>query len=93
MNLQKEPSVKVDLSAIEHNLDALTGGLSKEVRRCLVVKANAYGHGAVRIAERLQEKTDFLAVACAAEAMQIREAGIRLPILILGYRCQEEYPR
>ena len=92
MRFTKRTSVKVDLSAIEHNLDALTGGLSKEVRRCLVVKANAYGHGAVRIAERLQEKTDFLAVACAAEAMQIREAGIRLPILILGYSWKEDYP-
>ena len=67
MRFTKRTSVKVDLQALENNFDALTEGLSAEVRKCLVVKADAYGHGAVRIAQRLQNKADFLAVACAAE--------------------------
>ena len=91
MRFTKRTSVKVDLRAIEHNVDALTGGLPAGVRKCLVVKADAYGHGAVKIAERLKDRADFLAVACAAEAMQLREAGIRLPILILGYSWKEDY--
>ncbi len=51
-----------------------------------LVKANAYGHGAVQTAKRLEELgTDWLLVACLDEALELRQAGIRTPILILGY--------
>ncbi len=51
------------------------------------VKANAYGHGAVTVARYLAEElgVDYLAVACLDEAVQLRQAGISAPILILGY--------
>jgi alanine racemase len=50
------------------------------------VKANAYGHGAAAVARRLEELgADYLLVACLSEALELREAGITAPILILGY--------
>lgn len=58
-----------------------------------LMKADAYGHGAVRVAQKLEELgADYLAVACLAEALEIREAGVTLPILILGYTPVEDTP-
>src|SRR5690606_27476948 len=48
-----------------------------------VVKADAYGHGAVRCARALDDEADGFAVACIEEALELREAGIRSPILLL----------
>lgn len=51
-----------------------------------LVKANAYGHGAVPVAKKLEELgTDWLLVACLDEAIELREGGVKAPILILGY--------
>ena len=51
-----------------------------------LVKANAYGHGAVPVAKKLEALgADYLAVACLDEAEQLRDAGIKCPILVLGY--------
>ena len=51
-----------------------------------LVKANAYGHGAVPGAKKLEALgADYLAVACLDEAEQLRDAGIKCPILVLGY--------
>ena len=58
-----------------------------------VVKADAYGHGAVPVARALEANgADYLAVACLNEALELREAGIRLPILILGNTPPEDVP-
>lgn len=76
---------EIDLSAARENLQLIRMRLGN-TKLCCVVKANAYGHGAVQLA-RLYEKmgADFLAVSSIREAMQLRRAGIGLPILILGY--------
>lgn len=51
-----------------------------------LVKANAYGHGAVPVAKKLEDLgAEYLAVACLDEALELREAGIKAPIMILGY--------
>ena len=68
---------EIDLSALEHNYRALRAMLPAGCRFLGVCKANAYGHGAVPGA-------DMLAVACVAEAKELRQAGITLPILCLG---------
>ena len=58
-----------------------------------LVKANAYGHGAVPVAKKLEELgADYLLVACLDEAEELREAGIKAPILILGYTPVEDAP-
>ena len=71
----------IDLNALRHNYLVardLHGG-----RALAVIKANAYGHGAVRCAQALQGIADGFAVAFAAEAFELRAAGIKGPILIL----------
>ena len=71
----------IDLAALRHNYR-----LARELggRKALaVVKADAYGHGAVRCAQALEGEADGFAVACIEEALELREAGIRAPILLL----------
>ena len=75
---------EVDLSAIAHNFRVvreLAGG----ARVCAVVKADAYGHGVVPVATRLQkEGCDAFGVALAEEGLELREAGITAEILVLN---------
>ncbi|MEI3101683.1 MAG: alanine racemase [Oscillospiraceae bacterium] len=55
-----------------------------------VVKADAYGHGSLRISRLLQEAgADYLAVSCLDEALELRQGGITVPILILGHTPPE----
>lgn len=75
---------EISLANLEHNYRALRA-CAPQSRFLGVVKANAYGHGAVPVARRLEELgADYLAVACLGEAEELRAAGIALPILILG---------
>lgn len=77
---------EISLDALEHNYNQLRSKISDECMLLAVVKANAYGHGAERIALRLQVLgADYFAVATLDEAVTLRECGIILPILILGY--------
>lgn len=80
---------QIDLKAIEHNFDLLTGKVAEGVKKCAVIKADAYGHGAVPVAKVLEKKADYFAVACFDEAMELRKAGIKLPVLILSYTCPD----
>lgn len=57
-----------------------------------VVKADAYGHGAVQVARLLQDKCTFFCVSSILEAMELRKAGLTKPILLLGYTPAEAYP-
>ena len=76
---------EISLGNLEHNYRALRGCLEPGCRFAGVVKADAYGHGAIPVARRLEELgADYLAVACLEEAAQLRRAGIAAPILILG---------
>ena len=86
MNRSGRPTwVEVDLTAIRANLRALRAFLGKGVRIIAVVKAEAYGHGAVPVARCLEEAgADALAVAILEEALELRQAGIGLPTLILN---------
>ncbi len=75
---------EINLDALVHNYRLLRklGGESKFLG---VVKADAYGHGAVRVARKLQALgADMLAVACLSAAIELRQAGVSLPILCLG---------
>lgn len=86
MNRSGRPTwVEVDLTAIRANLRALRAFLDEGVGVIAVVKADAYGHGAVPVARCLEEAgVDWLAVAILEEALELRRAGIGLPILILN---------
>ena len=79
---------------MEHNYRALRGLLPRDCRFLGVVKANAYGHGAVPVAMRLEALgAEYLAVACLEEAGELRSAGIQTPILILGATPAADAPR
>ena len=78
--------LEVDLEAIAGNLGILQAVVGPQVGICAVLKADGYGHGAVRVARTvLNNGARLLAVACLAEAITLRRAGIAAPILILGY--------
>ena len=76
--------LQVDLDALADNLSALRRRVGP-ARVIAVVKADAYGHGAVAVARRLEaERADALAVATAEEGLELRAAGLRSPILVMG---------
>ncbi len=77
--------VEVDYQAIAHNVDQIQK-LIGNTKIMGIVKADAYGHGAIACAKALQAcGVDFFAVACLQEAQELRQAGLDAPILILGY--------
>lgn len=81
---------EIDLSALIHNFKIIKS-LSPDSKIMAVVKANAYGHSVCNIAPVLQENgADFFAVSNLDEALELRQCGIKLPILILGYTPAEK---
>lgn len=91
---QKRTWAEINLDAAVHNFNIIREKVNNGTKLCCVVKANGYGHGAVQLS-RLYEQlgADYLAVSNIEEGLQIRKAGIELPILILGYtdpRCAKQ---
>lgn len=81
---------EIDLDALAHNYHQLRAR-APHSRFVGLVKANAYGHGALPIAKELEALgADYLAVACIAEAEELREGGVTMPIIILGYTAPDE---
>ncbi|MBD2104370.1 alanine racemase [Leptolyngbya sp. FACHB-261] len=77
--------VEVDLNALEHNVRALRGLLKPSTELLAVVKADAYGHGAVTVSQSaLAAGATWLGVATLPEGLELRAAGIPAPILLLG---------
>lgn len=72
---------EINLQAIQHNAEAIKGHTGKKL--IAVIKADAYGHGAVRVAEVLDATADMFAVATIEEGIALRQADIRKPILVL----------
>lgn len=90
MHIFRGAWAEVNLDAVAHNIRLAKAGLKPSTRLCAVVKANAYGHGAVRIAqEALRAGADFLGVALVQEGVELRDAGIEAPILVLGAMVPE----
>jgi len=82
---------EIDLDAFAHNLDVIRRKAGAGVRVMLVVKADAYGHGAVAIAgHAVRCGVGALGVTTSAEALELRQAGLRVPILVLGTIVDEE---
>lgn len=84
--------IEIDLDQFVKNIEALKAYLPKQ-KICLAVKANAYGHGIVPIAEvAAYHGVDYLAVAHLQEGALLREAGITIPILVLGAIHEDQLP-
>lgn len=84
--LQRPTWLEIDRTALAANVGHLRQAIGADCRLMAVVKANAYGHGAVTVARTaLQAGADQLAVAAVNEGTELRAAGIEAPILVLGY--------
>ena len=74
--------VKIDLDIIRRNFDAVQRKVGVPVMA--IVKADAYGHGAIQVARHIKKECAFFGVSSMLEAMELRKAGLHNPILILG---------
>mgnify|MGYP001122316581 CR=1 FL=1 len=90
----KRTWAEIDLDALSYNYRVLRDHVGADVKFLGVVKADAYGHGAVQVSRTLQELgADYLAVSSIDEAAELRCNGITMPILILGHTPREQVGR
>ena len=83
--------VEIDLGALKHNYEEIKKQLKPNVKLCAVVKADAYGHGALAVARvAVEAGASYLAVATISEGVELREAGFTTPILLLGLVMPDE---
>ena len=80
----------IDLDVIDRNFETVRRKAGCKI--LTIVKADAYGFGAVKMAKYLEDRSDFFGVAYMSEAVELRRAGIQKPILILGHTPQSAYP-
>ncbi|MFI5303464.1 MAG: alanine racemase [Nitrospiria bacterium] len=84
---------EIDLSALLHNLGQVRNLIGPNRSIIAVVKADAYGHGAVKISQTLEEAgVNALGVALVQEGIELRQAGVRIPILVMGSILKEQIP-
>lgn len=92
MSLERLAWVEIDLSKIKSNIQKIQNFIGPEVAIMGVVKANAYGHGAVEISKAaLEAGAGMLGVSSFVEAKELRMAGVKAPIVILGFTPAENY--
>ena len=83
----------IHLENLRHNIELIKEFVQNDAKICIPVKADAYGHGATRIAiAAIKSGADFLAVASVQEGIELREAGIVAPILCLSLATPDEIP-
>ena len=88
--IYKRAWAEIDLSHLAHNLDVVRKNLSPQTNLMGIVKADAYGHGAVPVARTLlQGGVNSLGVAICEEGIELRESGIKVPVLIMGFTPEQ----
>lgn len=86
MKYKNRPWAEINVENLRENFRNIKSLTKEGTKVCAVVKANAYGHGSVQVAKILiEEGADYLAVASEGEGIELRQAGIKTPILCLGY--------
>lgn len=75
----------ISKAAIRHNIENIKKLVPDGVKIMPVIKADGYGHGVVLFADVLEDVSDYFAVAIIEEAIQLREHGVKIPIMLLGY--------
>ena len=91
-SLHRPTKAVIDLSAIAFNIEQIAAHIPQSVQKWAVVKANAYGHGAVPVSQHIQPLVDGFCVSNIDEALELREAGITKSILILGVSSLDAVP-
>ena len=88
--IRRRTWAEIDLDGAKRNFLSVKEAVGDRVKVCCVIKANAYGHGAMRMAAFYEQMgADYLAVSNIEEALQLREKNIKTPLLILGYTPEE----
>lgn len=82
---------EVDLKAIRQNMINIRKKTGEGAKIMAVIKADGYGHGAVEIGKYIYREADYFGVATIEEAVELREADIRKPVLVLGYTSPSLY--
>lgn len=85
MNRYYRMRADIDLTAIRRNIETMKRSIPDGKKLLAVIKANAYGHGAIEVAKVLDDMADYYGVAFVDEAVELRNAGVDKPILILGH--------
>lgn len=89
-NVYRPTWLEINLENVQHNCRIVRQLVGEQVKIGAVVKANAYGHGAVEVSKAcLKAGAEYLIVATMGEAVELREAGLEAPILIIGYTPEE----
>ena len=81
----------IDLDAVRYNIETIQALNPADRKTLLVIKADAYGHGAVSFAKEFDDLADYFGVACIDEGVELRNAGITKPVLILGNTDEEDF--
>lgn len=81
----------IHIDALHANIKEARKRVGDKTKIMAIVKADAYGHGAIRVAKSIKDEVDAFAVATVREALELREHGIGNMILVLGYVCRAEY--
>lgn len=89
--MRERTYAKIDFDNLEYNINSIKSKVNGNAKILGVIKADAYGHGAVEVGKFLENKCDFFGVACIEEALELINNGIKLPILILGYVSPDVY--
>ena len=84
---------EINIDNLRYNISTMKSLVKESMKTLLVIKADAYGHGAVEVAKRTLDLADYFGVATIDEACELRNAGITTPILIIGYTDSEDYDR
>lgn len=84
---------RINVDNLRHNIKSITARHKKDMKVLAVIKADAYGHGSCEIARRIDDLAYYYGVAAVDEAVELRNAGIKKPILIIGYTSPEDYDR
>lgn len=84
---------EIDLDAVAFNMEVMKNKIDPDTKITAVIKADAYGHGAVQIAHLIEDYPNLwgFAVAAAEEGMELRRSGIRKPVMLLGYAFSESW--
>jgi len=92
LSLSRPAWIEIDLSALEANYNFIRSKIKEETKIAAVVKANAYGHGAVKVAQKLDKLgAEYFCVGSPDEGIELRNAGIKKPILVLAEVLEAQY--
>ena len=84
---------RINMDNLRYNITKMKSLRKPDMKIMTIIKADAYGHGAVEIAKRIGDLSDYHGVATIDETVELRNAGITTPILIIGYTDCEDYEK